>query len=62
MGRTKVIVESTDSTTENVTNEEVVDDGIVEEIKEYTTESGMKRVTKIRTLNGEVIEQNDYAV
>ncbi len=62
MGRTKVIVESTDSTTENVTNEEVVDDGIVEEIKEYTTESGMKRATKIRTLNGEVVEQNDYAV
>ena len=62
MGRTKVIVESTDSTTENVTNEEVVDDGIVEEIKEYATESGMKRATKIRTLNGEVVEQNDYAV
>ena len=62
MGRTKVIVESTDSTEEIVTNEEVVDDGIVEEIKEYTTESGMKRATKIRTLNGEVIEQNDYAV
>lgn len=62
MAKAKVIVESTDSTTENVTNEEVVDDGIVEEIKEYTTESGMKRATKIRTLNGEVIEQNDYAV
>lgn len=62
MAKAKVIVESVDSTKENVTNEEVVDDGIVEEIKEYTTESGMKRATKIRTLNGEVIEQNDYAV
>ena len=62
MAKAKVIVESTDSTEEIVTTEEVVDDGIVEEIKEYATESGMKRATKIRTLNGEVIEQNDYAV
>lgn len=62
MAKAKVIVESTDSTEEIVTTEEVVDDGIVEEIVEYTTESGMKRATKIRTLNGEVIEQNDYAV
>lgn len=62
MGRPKKVVESTDSTEEIVTTEELIDDGIVEEIVEYTTESGMKRATKIRTLNGEVIEQNDYAV
>ena len=62
MAKVKKVVESTDSTEEIVTSEEVVDDGIVEEIKEYATESGMKRATKIRTLNGEVIEQNDYAV
>lgn len=62
MAKVKKVVESTDSTEEIVTNEEVIDNGIVEEIVEYTTESGMKRATKIRTLNGEVIEQNDCAV
>ena len=62
MAKVKKVVESVDSTEEIVTTEEVVDNGIVEEIVEYTTESGMKRATKIRTLNGEVVEQNDYAV
>ena len=62
MAKAKVVVESVDSTEEIVTSEEVIVGGIVEEIKEYTTESGMKRATKIRTLNGEVVEQNDYAV